>query len=513
MKFFRFCRRKSCDKDADPVHPEMQENMETVVQPYDGKRSASSTGIIDSEDTQIAAKIARFDLDVSTSNAWNLPISMVEYLNKYMHVHIPDKDIKEKILKENPVPANVKEPQVLDNYIKELLTKNKRTLTSTHEKSLKAVQEKVLYILGPLSRLWMMMEIEKLSSSGCGDEKVQEMTAISSLFEQTMLLIGQAFHSVTYYRRQNILCTLIDNPSKVKEILRDPDMALDNISNTCLFGDKFEEKLLKDSTAKQKSKLIFSGLQRKSANNSSGTSYNNQPFLGSPPPRFSASDGRGHFLRAASHTSKKNYSCVRKSSKKAGFEACGSSSTKSFSSRAEVMPTSSRQISTFSGKLTSDPQILELVEGYQIPFSSEPKQTKLPNSVHLTKKEESLIDLEIQAMLRTGAIRMVDKSQNQFLSPIFLVEKKDSGYRPVINLKKLNQNIPYIHFKMEGLSLLKELLQKGDFLCKLDLKDAYFSVALHKISRKYLRFPWQGKLYEFLCLCFSWDLLREFSQN
>ena len=52
-------------------------------------------------------------------------------------------------------------------------------------------------------------------------------------------------------------------------------MALDNISNTCLFGDKFEEKLLKDTTAKQKSKLIFSGLQRKSANNSGGTSYNN----------------------------------------------------------------------------------------------------------------------------------------------------------------------------------------------------------------------------------------------
>ena len=170
MTFFRFCRRKSCGKDADPVHPEMQENMDTVVQPCDGKRSASSAGIIDSEGTKSAAKIARFQLDVSTSNAWDLPISMVEYLNKYMHIHIPDKDIKEKILKDNPVPANVKEPQVLDNYIKELLTENKRTLASTHEKSLKAVQEKkVLHIL------------------------IQEMTAISSLFEQTTLLIGQVF--------------------------------------------------------------------------------------------------------------------------------------------------------------------------------------------------------------------------------------------------------------------------------------------------------------------------------
>ena len=206
--------------------------MDTVVQPCDGKRSASSAGIVDSEGTQSAAKIARFELDVSTSNACDLPIRIVEYLNKYMHIHIPDKDIKKKILKDNPVPANVKEHQVLDNYIKELLTENKPTLTSTHEKSLKAVQEKVLHILGTLSRHWVMMENEKLSSSGCGDKEVQEMTAISSLFKETMLLIGQAFHSVTYYRRQNILSTLIDNPSKVKEILRDPDMTLDNISNT-----------------------------------------------------------------------------------------------------------------------------------------------------------------------------------------------------------------------------------------------------------------------------------------
>ena len=66
-------------------------------------------------------------------------------LDVYINICIPDKDIKEKILKENPVPANVKESQVLYNYIKELLTENKRTLTSTHEKSLKEVQEKALH--------------------------------------------------------------------------------------------------------------------------------------------------------------------------------------------------------------------------------------------------------------------------------------------------------------------------------------------------------------------------------
>ena len=100
----------------------MQGNMNRVVQPCDGKRSANSANIIETEGSQSAAKIVRFKLEVYSSNGWDLPIrvSMVEYLKKYMHIHILSKDIKEKILKGNPVPANVKQPQVLESYTKYL---------------------------------------------------------------------------------------------------------------------------------------------------------------------------------------------------------------------------------------------------------------------------------------------------------------------------------------------------------------------------------------------------------
>ena len=67
-----------------------------------------------------------------------MPISMIEYLNKCTHIQISDKDMKEKISKDISVPANVKEPQVLQNYIKEILTENKRILetdTFQHMKS------------------------------------------------------------------------------------------------------------------------------------------------------------------------------------------------------------------------------------------------------------------------------------------------------------------------------------------------------------------------------------------
>ena len=56
---------------------------------------------------------------------------------------------------------------------------------------------------------------------------------------------------------------------------------------------------------------------------------------------------------------------------------------------------------------------------------------------------------------------------------------------------------------MEGLHLLKDLLKENDYMCKIDLKDVYFCVPLHTSQRKYIRFQWEGQLYEFLCLCFG----------
>lgn len=51
-----------------------------------------------------------------------------------------------------------------------------------------------------------------------------------------------------------------------------------------------------------------------------------------------------------------------------------------------------------------------------------------------------------------------------FISPIFLVEKKEGGGRlsPGSKLKDFNAWILYRHFKMEGVHLLRDILQEGD---------------------------------------------------
>ena len=107
-------------------------------------------------------------------------------------------------------------------------------------------------------------------------------------------------------------------------------------------------------------------------------------------------------------------------------------------------------------------------------------------------------------MVLKGAITQVQAdTEDGFLSSIFLVPKKDGGHRPIINLKRLNNFIPHHHFKMEGIHMLKDLLRQGDLMAKIDLKDAYFVVPINGPDRKYLRFRWKEKTYQFNCLPFG----------
>ena len=49
------------------------------------------------------------------------------------------------------------------------------------------------------------------------------------------------------------------------------------------------------------------------------------------------------------------------------------------------------------------------------------------------------------------------------------------------------------HFQIEHLSTIKYFLKQGHYMTKLDLKDAYLSVAIHPQSQKYPRFIWKNK--------------------
>jgi len=65
-----------------------------------------------------------------------------------------------------------------------------------------------------------------------------------------------------------------------------------------------------------------------------------------------------------------------------------------------------------------------------------------------------IIDAEIQKLFSKGAIAPTQHEFGEYISPIFVANKKDGSYRMILNLKSFNQHIEYQHFKMDSVHLL-----------------------------------------------------------
>ena len=116
---------------------------------------------------------------------------------------------------ENPVPSNLQEVPVLDDFVKTLLV-SQTVITTDHQ--MEKLQEKILQVMGLLSRLWKGLEDVRNKTSEAVERPID---IFATLIEQTTLLLVQASLSVSYARRLNILKTLLKDPSKAKTLLKE----------------------------------------------------------------------------------------------------------------------------------------------------------------------------------------------------------------------------------------------------------------------------------------------------
>ena len=148
-----------------------------------------------------------------------------------------------------------------------------------------------------------------------------------------------------------------------------------------------------------------------------------------------------------------------------------------------------------------DTNIHAMISGMKIDLINDVQQTNRPREIKCNAMEYALIQGEITNFLNKGIIKRVyDSDPDEFISNIFTRPKKDGGVRVILNLRQFNKNVEYHHFKMQGLQSAISLMTQNAYMASIDYRDAYFSCPIDEEHQKYLRFIFNGEMFQFMCL-------------
>ena len=134
-------------------------------------------------------------------------------------------------------------------------------------------------------------------------------------------------------------------------------------------------------------------------------------------------------------------------------------------------------------KLTSDQSILDWASHYHIDFIDTvyPLHHTVRTQITFSETEQRIIDSELLKLFEKGVIEPSVPETDVCISTDFLHPEKDSNYRMIINLKRLNSFSEYHHFMMDTKTTA---IKMTIFI----LKHAYYTVPIAQEHQKFLNF-------------------------
>lgn len=158
----------------------------------------------------------------------------------------------------------------------------------------------------------------------------------------------------------------------------------------------------------------------------------------------------------------------------------------------------------------SDPWVVAaLTHGYKLQFRRRPPLSSRVTMTVINDPAKALaLDQELSALLTKGAIEEVDPllQPRGYYSHYFLVPKKTGGFRPILDLRGLNRFLKVLPFHMLTVTDVLQSVHEGEWFTTIDLRDAYFHVPISPQHRRFLRFAFQGRHWQFRVLPFGLSL-------
>jgi hypothetical protein len=154
-------------------------------------------------------------------------------------------------------------------------------------------------------------------------------------------------------------------------------------------------------------------------------------------------------------------------------------------------------------KVGIDPAVIEVIKNGYNPTVLPHDKTEFTNN--LSSRQFPIITTqEINKLLEQDRIEEVWKEEDiHDINPLTLVVKPNKNRLCIDTSRILNKTIPTQKFKMRGLEHRLLNFTKGNWMAKIDLKNGYLHIPLHKDFRKFTCFRWQGRIYRYKWLPFG----------
>ncbi|XP_044128788.1 uncharacterized protein LOC122922292 [Bufo gargarizans] len=429
-----------------------------------------------------------------------LPVAHVsDYLEHWVRRPL-SKEARSKLRAECPrplIPNKVCDTPSVDPKMTQFLAKTGWNPRKGLDSAIRSCQDKLLDIFGPLAKIFEMAESARADGSPIDPEE------LTGWIQRAICIAGSTNSSLAIERRKAILFKI--DPKLANLALTESGRDAQGL----LFGDSFIKDLSRYvgaftalDKAQSSMRRVFQGRVSTRAGSSRGRPVSRPAARAEAPSiKDRPSRTKGILLRSFRPEAAN------------GVRGLSGEIPISESPSVSLPPVGASLVPCVGGRLrlcfhvwssiTSDPWVLTTVQGFHIELTGSPNLIPSPPPLPLAPPNRELVDLELFSLFQKRAIERAPSAPRGVLSNIFLVQKKGGQMRPVINLRALNSVVRYRHFKMEGIHLLRDLLIPGDWMVKLDLKDAYLTVPIAASSRDLLRFLWKGEVWRFTCLPFG----------
>ena len=133
---------------------------------------------------------------------------LANYATKYFEAYVPEDSLKDAILCQYPVPDNLDNVKKLGDLLRDILKEKRKTNEQNIENVLKKLQRKTIDVMGPLSKLWNILE----GAKGAEEDVVQiSINDLLHYVEQTVLRLGHSSNAITYHGRLNVLGSVMNS--------------------------------------------------------------------------------------------------------------------------------------------------------------------------------------------------------------------------------------------------------------------------------------------------------------